>query len=106
MSPREPTGDECNTNAVVYEDADHIGYAIWYPQMGGYSGKAVVVLDKCWHTNGVSRVGGCFDAYVWHDGEFPFEEGNPRRLHHCDPAQFVAFGELVAEKWEVLSTIW
>jgi len=52
--------------------------------MGGYCGKAVAVLYKDI---------GCFDVYVWHDGEFPFGDESPTRLHHCDPGQFVRFGE-------------
>lgn len=93
--PREPTGDECSDNAVVYETDGKIGYAIWYPQMGGYSGKAVAVCDKQWHENATSRTGGCIDVYVWHDGEWPFDSESgrsPAEVHHCDAAQFVRFG--------------
>jgi len=91
----EPTGKQCDKHARVYEDETKIGYAIWYPQMGGYVGKAVAVMDKRWSENERSRTGGCIDVYVWHDGEFPFSknEGTPRRVHHCEPAQFVEFGE-------------
>ncbi len=101
MKPTEPTADQCEANAKVFENDHVIGYAIWYPQMGGYVGKAVVLLDKEWseQENGC-RFGGCFDAFVWHDGEFPFsgEDGDqPVRLHHCDPEQFVDFGETVAK---------
>jgi hypothetical protein len=61
--------------------------ACWYPQMGGYSGKAVAVSDDT----------GCVDLYVWHDGEFPFtgdDDGPapPVEVHHCDPEQFIQFG--------------
>ena len=41
----------------------------------------------------------CFEAYVWHDGEFPFSDesgGSPVRLHHCLAEQFVNFGNFVA----------
>ncbi len=79
------------------------GTACWYPQMGGYVGKALAVPTGA----------GCVDVYVWHDGEFPFAGDDntpvtvvdangwvgPRRgpvcLHHCDGAQFVAFGEFL-----------
>ena len=43
----------------------------------------------------------CFEVYVWHDGEFPFDdsgdrgENGPAHLHHCMPSQFVEFGNLV-----------
>jgi len=100
MIPREPTADECSKHAHI-EDG---WYAIWYPQMGGYVGKAVV------HASG-----GCFDSYVWHGGEFPFSDDRdglsyeeaehsrqslPIRLHHCDPDQFIDFGETVKKLME------
>lgn len=101
MNIQEPTCEQCSANEKVFEDGHKVGYAIWYPQMGGYIGKAVALMDKEWteFPNG-SDVGGCFDVLVWHDGEFPFdgEGGNtPRHLHHCEPEQFVAFGEKIAE---------
>ena len=94
----EPTNEQCSSNSVVCEDDTKIGYAIWYPQMGGYVGRAVVVLDKEWSDNGSSRSGGCFDVLVWHDGDFPFSNGltPPIELHHCDPEQFIEFGRAVA----------
>lgn len=85
-TPREPTGDECNTHAVIECGSDR-WTACWYPQMGGYAGKCLVL-------------GGgdeCFDVLVWHDGEFSFAEGecSPTRLHHCSADQFVRFWEFV-----------
>lgn len=63
-------------------------FAIWYPQMGGYSGKAVVrPLPE-----------GCFDMWIWHAGEFPLSDGevsSPFHLHHCDAEQFIRFGQQV-----------
>lgn len=85
---REPTDEECSTRAVV-QLADGIrGYACWYPSMGGYVGKAVAVPDP--GDDGP-------DVFVWHDGEFPFGEGSPVRLHHCAPDQFISFGSFLAE---------
>lgn len=83
---REPTGKECETSAA-YEDENVRGFCTWYPQMGGYVGKCVV-----------QPLGGCFEVYVWHDGEFPFEGNSPVELHHCDADQFIRFGALVKEK--------
>lgn len=89
-TPREPTGDECNARAPI-EFAGHggtvTGFACWYPQMGGYSGKAVVLPQ-----------GGCFDVWVWHDGDFPFSEtdGRPAFVHHCMAEQFIRFGQWVS----------
>ncbi len=87
---REPTADECERRAVVAGCM-----AVWYPQMGGYCGKAWVV----------PTASGCFDVYVYHDGEFPLrgEHGNkPTRLHHCNAEQFIDFGETVAKFIESL----
>lgn len=92
MNYREPTSDECATHAPVQLTEDLSGYASWYPQMGGYVGKAVAVVDDT-----------CVDVYVWHDGEFPFGQDpdgwgrhdSPLRLHHCDPDQFIAFGHFL-----------
>jgi len=35
---REPTYAEIKDNAKVFETEEAIGYAMWYPQMGGYGG--------------------------------------------------------------------
>ncbi|HEY5986432.1 MAG TPA: hypothetical protein VIV12_08660 [Streptosporangiaceae bacterium] len=80
----EPTAEECSEHRPFEVDGE-TGIACWYPQMGGYVGKAVAV-----------PVGGCVDVYVWHDGEFPFGDDTPPVvLHHCDGAQFVQFGEFL-----------
>ena len=97
MMPREVTAEQCSSHAVVYETYNQIGYAIWYPQMGGYVGKAIAVMDKVSYADAQGNsLGGCVDVFVWHDGEFPFTgEGGkaPVRLHHCDPSQFIEFGQ-------------
>ena len=85
MRPTEPTGEQCTARHRFIFDGRR-AVACWYPQMGGYCSKAVLVDH-----------GGCFQAYVWHDGEFPFGDGRaPRELHHCDPQQFIDLGELAA----------
>jgi hypothetical protein len=84
---REPTAEECNDHRPVVLDSERTGLACWYPQMGGYVGKAVVVLDN-----------DCVNVYVWHDGHFPFgdeDDRSPAELHHCDGEQFVRFGEFL-----------
>jgi hypothetical protein len=87
--PPEPTAQQCSDKSAI-AFGDEWAFACWYPQMGGYVGKCVVT--------GAGE--GCFDAYVWHDGEFPFGDGpSPNRLHHCHPGQFIAFGEAVL-KWQ------
>lgn len=97
---REPTSDECTNNAEVELREGVKGFAIWYPQMGGYTGRAVIVKRVPEDDEDA-----CFDVYVWHDGEFPFvngdewrgrgDEGEPYVLHHCRAAQFISFGETV-----------
>lgn len=89
--PREPTAEECRDHAAIpYQVGDEAraAYACWYPQMGGYAGKAVAVPDP----------DGCVDVYVWHDGKFPFSRvwRRPTRLHHCDPDQFIELGRFLA----------
>ncbi len=86
---KAPTDEQCSVNASLEWDG-HEGFAAWYPQMGGYGSKCLII----------PLGGGCFDVFVWHDGEFPFGEeddvrGPVRRLHHCDAAQFIRFGTLV-----------
>ena len=86
----EPTGEQCNNNEKVKETHDSVHYACWYPQMGGYVGKAVICVDKCPQI-------GCVEVFVWHDGEFPFsgKDENPTQLHHCNGYQFISFGEFM-----------
>jgi len=102
-NPPEPTGDQCSDCERLADFGGHPAFACWYPQMGGYAAKAVVVLGM----DPIVAPGGCFDAYVWHDGEFPFAGdatdgfGDPRepiRLHHYDQGQFVEFGQLLLKK--------
>lgn len=95
---QEPTCEQCIRNDRVFEDKYRVGYAIWYPQMGGYVGRAIAVLDKKWaQRDDGAAMGGCIDVLVWHDGEFPFGEGGPREIHHCDPEQFIQFGKKLKE---------
>lgn len=87
LIPRKPTPEECNTKAEV--DG---GRAFWFPQMGGYVGKAVAKVGKC-----------CVDVWVWHNGQFPFDgdcqscgdERQPVRLHMDDGHEWRAFGEFL-----------
>lgn len=91
-----PTGDQCSNKEKVYETDNQVGYACWYPQMGGYTGKAVAVFDKSWtqYKSG-SSMGGCVDVSVWHDGELPFDDRSPTELHHCSGEQFIEFGKFI-----------
>lgn len=93
MTLREPTSEQCSEGALVHEDADYEHRAIWYPQMGGYVGRAVAVIPKSAALDGGDP---CFDVHVWHDGEFPFGGSSPRELHHCAHEQFTRFGETIA----------
>ena len=89
-----------------------------YPQMGGYASKTTIVFET--RTDRMDGGPGCFDAYVWHNGEWPFQpDASPRRgrvqgkceacehpydyvegpsvLHHCAADQFIDFGLIVLE---------
>lgn len=88
LKPKEPTGEQCQAQERFELDGNR-GMYLWYPQMGGYVGKAAMV-----------RYGGtnaCLEVFVWHDGDFPFcEDGDntsPRQIHHCAAEQFIHFGE-------------
>ncbi len=95
MKINEPTAEQCSAHETVYEDECNFGVAILYPQMGGYVGKAVAVFGKADDGDTADDMENqCFDVYVWHDGEFPFHDGeDPVVLHHCSAEQFVRFGE-------------
>lgn len=98
MNLPEPTAEQCEQMAKVFDDKSSHGFAMWYPQMGGYLGKSVAVFDKSWTEFENATTGGCVDVYVWHDGEFPFHDGeNPCIIHHCDPQQFIDFGTVLKE---------
>ena len=98
--PQEPTPEQCSSGARVEDWNGQPTYACWYPQMGGYVGKCVVAFSPGGDNTGTYDY--CFEAWVWHDGEFPFSEGEWRgpvkELHHCMPSQFVAFGNFVMTK--------
>lgn len=96
--PPEPTSEQCSSTAFVPWN-ERPAYACWYPQMGGYAGKAVVVPGVDVDVDEGKAVGrsGC-DVFVWHDGEFPFHDASgrsPARLHHCSGEQFIQFGQLI-----------
>lgn len=84
-APAEPTAEQCTQRAQVGEHA----YACWYPSMGGYVAKSVIVTDAS---------DGDADVYVWHNGDFPFagDGESPRILHHCSGDDFVAFGRFLS----------
>ncbi len=93
-TPPQPTSEQCSANAPIAWQGRTV-YACWYPQMGGYVGRAVIdpagpgdIVDE-------DNTDGCFDVWVWHDGEFPFDgPRRPAQLHHCSGEQFIRFGEL------------
>jgi hypothetical protein len=80
----EPTAEQCTAHEEVGP-----GIACWYPQMGGYVAKAIVIPGDT-----------CADVYVWHDGSFPFTDDDPRgpaHLHHCSGEQFIEFGKFLTD---------
>jgi hypothetical protein len=80
--PPLPTADECSAKAQVGE---HL-WAFWWPSMGGYVVRAVVrsVPDDC-----------CQEIWIWHDGEFPYDDRPPVRITSCDPGGWVRMGEFL-----------
>lgn len=93
IAPREPTSDECTGRAKVGEHAT----AFWFPQMGGYTARAVAVVDP---------VDCCIDVWVWHNGEFPFTgesclgcgfPRSPMRIHATSGFDWIRMGEFFDE---------
>lgn len=92
-SVARPTSEECDKRDIVYDSEAKYGVASWYPQMGGYASRCVVVLDKE-HSRSLDgyTLGGCIDIAIWHDGMFPTDDDRPSQwLHVCDPWQWVRF---------------
>ncbi len=98
--PVAPTVKQCDVNEAVLGPYEGIpAFAAWYPQMGGYVARCIV------QPNSKDGVNECFECWVWHDGNFPFgtdphqvgEERQPAVLHHCDPQQFIEFGQKVEQ---------
>lgn len=100
--PREPTSDECTTRAQWVEGEMHC-LAFWWPQMGGYVGKAVAAMPDERQLDLDPEQGACMEVFVWHDGKFPFtgkgtlhgEARHPVEIHVCDPGQWRRMGELL-----------
>lgn len=90
---KEPTAEQCEEVVKLYEDESEVCYALWYPSMGGYVGKAIARIPKTDEP--------CVEFLVWHNGEFPFtgqdkwQASNPVELHHCSPDEFENFGKLM-----------
>ena len=93
-----PTAEQCSAGAAIEIGGRH-GVAMWWPQMGGYAGKAAVFAD-----------GDCAEMLVWHDGNFPFDgqcpncsaDRGPARIHVCDPDQWIKLGRDLAAATERL----
>jgi hypothetical protein len=96
--PPEPTSDEVVLGATVNLPDGRWARACWFPSIGGYVGKALVIP---------SQVEGecCTEVWVWHNGQFPFSGQCPACSSECSPVllhvhggqDFIAFGELVDE---------
>ena len=92
--PMEPTSVQCTSHRVI-EFEGHRYMAIWYPQMGGYGSHCLIDLDA---DGDLSQPDRCFDAIIWHDGEFPIGGSeSPSVLHHCRAQQFIDFGTTVLQ---------
>jgi hypothetical protein len=80
---KEPISDQCTKHETWTDEDGFVHLAFWWPQMGGYHGKAVARRQPLLEG---SEDCGCVNVWVWHDGEFPFsgQDGNPAVLHICD----------------------
>lgn len=102
--PPRPTAEECEKKEPVSWQNEigrtFRGFACWYPQMSGSVARCVVLVGVDFDVDGLP---GGFDAFIWHDGEFPFaEDRHPIKLHHCSATQFVEFGNTVQREIEKL----
>ena len=89
----EPTYEEVNKKAIRILPDGSKEYCMWFPQLGGYHAKMVILVMPT-----EEEYANCIDAYVWHNGDFPFSEEpgypvNPRELHICDAEQWIDFGK-------------
>ena len=87
-TPAEPAAKQCEANErVAIPGSDTPAYAVWWPQMGGHHGRAVITAGEC------------PEVWVWHDGSFPFHGHHdtpgrsPIHLHLCDADQWIELFE-------------
>lgn len=77
-----PTGQECSDRAKLPDGWT----ACWSPSMGGHVGKAAVRLDE----------DGCVELCLWHNSQFPIEDGaRPLLIHLCAPDAVAEFGRFL-----------
>lgn len=79
-TPRVPTAQQCSDRAAIEVPGipGHPGVparAFWWPQMGGYHGRAV------------ATIGDCSELWLWHDGQFPTHDGGTPQQIHLDSYQ-------------------
>ena len=79
QTPACPTSEQCSAKArVEIPGRDVRAHAVCWPQMGGYSGRAVITVTDC------------ATLWLWHDGQFPIKDDQaPREIHLCDPQQWI-----------------
>lgn len=84
QNPAEPTPEQCSAQErVTIPGSDIPAHAVWWPQMLGRHGRAVIT------------VGDCPEVWVWHDGSFPFHDHwdgpgrSPAHLHLSDADQWI-----------------
>lgn len=82
-SMKMPTSEQCGKNLTETIEGKEL-IAFWHPQWGGYHGKAWLHRHE----------EGCFDVYVWHDGDFPYEDKGPEKYHYCNSLQLRQMADL------------
>lgn len=93
-----PSPQQCSNREKVITHDGRMGTALWFPQMGGYGGRAVAIVHAI---DADDPDNGEMNLLVWHDGEFPFQgfcphcatDRQPVEIHLCDPEQWVELGK-------------
>jgi len=88
-SPAEPTAEQCSAKELVeISGSTAVAHAVWWPQMGGKSGKAVVTI------------GDCSTAWIWHDGQSPTNGKDPQQIHLCGYDEWVELFEWLKLRYD------
>jgi hypothetical protein len=93
-TPAEPTPAQCSAKERVSIPGrpNTRAHAVWWPQMGGYVAQAVLTAGEC------------PEAWVWHNGAFPFSSDgkpghSPAHLSMSDADQWIRMFEKQLE-WQ------
>lgn len=88
ITTHEQRSEACQSGRVEHDGTRTVAW-IWTPQIGGYVAAARVEVHES------DDPDPCFDALVFHDGEFPSDV--PLELHACGALQWVRFAARLAK---------